>query len=211
MTASGIPARRLTLDEVALIADGLSETLSDEGARCLAQVIRTDPRYAAEIEQLEALAREAGLRPEDSLGYLSAARALDEALTALLAADGWKHPAEVLDPDGTRGIPYAPLIRLARERERKAAGEERETILEVRQRLKEALAAETAEESILEQFLARLLELPPERAIPLLARTTRVCRERLTPLRVLRHHREQIPDRMPDVSPGLRRPIEGTG
>ncbi len=173
MTTSNTPARRLTLEEVALVADGLVETLSQEGAKCLGQVLRTDPRYTAEIEELEALAREAGLRPGDSFEYLSAAKALDETLTELLAADGWRHPAAVLDPDGSRGIPYASLIRLAKEREGRAAEGDAETIQEVRQRLEEAFAAEMAEDTLLEQFVARLSDLPPERALHLLSRAGR--------------------------------------
>ncbi len=173
MKTSNVPPRRLTLEEVALVADGLVETLSTEGARCLGQVLGTDPRYSAEIEKLQALAEAAGLRPKASFEYFSAAQALDQALTELLAADGWRHPAEVLDPDGSCGIPYAQLVRLAREREGKAAAEDAAAILDVRQRLEEALAAEMAEDALLERFVARLFDLPPERAMRLLARAGR--------------------------------------
>jgi hypothetical protein len=163
----------LTLEEVALVVDGLVETLGDEGAKRLGEVIRTDPRFSADIEVLEKLAREAGLQPDGSFEYLSAAHALHEALAMLLATDGWRHPAEILDPDGSCGIPYAQLIRLARKREGKSGDEEAATILEVRQRLEKALAAEMAEESLVERFVAGLLDLPQERAVLLLAQAER--------------------------------------
>ncbi len=173
----GDPRRDLTLEELALVVDGLVETLSDDATKRLGQVLRTDPRFEAEIAELEGLAREAALGSEDTREYLSVAQAVDRALTLLLDADGWKHPAEVLDPDGTRGIPYAPMIRLARERER--TSEDPEKIRGVRQRLEEALAAETAEDALVEGFVARLLELPPARAIRLIARAARHYEQQL--------------------------------
>ncbi len=162
------PASSLTLEELALVVDGLVETLSDDAAKRLGQVLRADPRFETEIAALEALAREATLGPGDAREYLSVAQAVDRALTQLLDAAGWRHPAEVLDPDGTRGIPYQPLIRLARKRERTSADPDK--IRDVRQRLEEALAAEMAEDALVERFVSGLLELPPERAVHLIAR-----------------------------------------
>ena len=161
----------LTLEELALVADGLAESLSDDGARRLGQVIRTDPRFETDLAELEQLAREAGLQPGDSFEYLSAAQAGDEALTTLLHADGWNHPAEILDPDGSRGIPYPLLIRLARERAGK--GEHAARILDVRQRLEEAQAAELAVEALVDRFVAGLFELPEDEASALLRRVER--------------------------------------
>jgi len=34
----------------------------------------------------------------------------------LVEADGWQHPAELLDPDGSRGISYRELVCLAEAR-----------------------------------------------------------------------------------------------
>ncbi len=171
----------LTLEEVALVADGLVETLSDDAANRLGQVIRTDPRFETEIAELEVLAQEAGLGADDTFECLSVAQAVDETLSVLLDADGWSHPKEVLDPDGSRGIPYPPLIRLARGREGKSAAPEK--ILQVRQRLEEALAAEMAEDALVERFVARILELPPERAIQLIARAAHQYEQQLDQLR----------------------------
>ena len=156
----------LTLEELGLVADGLVESLSDDGARRLGQVIRTDPRFETGIAELEQLARAAGLQPGVSFEYLSAAQAGDEALTTLLHADGWNHPAEILDPDGSRGIPYTLLIRLARQREgrREDAGR----IRDVRRRLEEAHAAELAVEALADRFVAGLFELPEDEASALL-------------------------------------------
>jgi hypothetical protein len=183
-------ASTLTREELALVADGLVESLTDDGARRLGHVIRTDPRFTAEFVELEAVAREAGLEPGGSFEYLSAAQAIDEALTMLLDTRGWGHPAEILDPDGSRGIPYPMLIRLARKREGKS--EDAERILQVRQRLEEAFAAEKAEDALVERFVAVLLELPPERATHLFARAAqqynRQAGEAASPDA---HHREQ--------------------
>ena len=185
-----IAAGTLSREELALVADGLVENLTDDGAKRLGQVIRTDPRFLAEFGELDALAREAGLEPGESFEYLSAAQAIDEALAALLDAREWSHPAEILDPDGSRGIPYPMLIRLARKREGKS--EDAERILQVRQRLEEAFAAEKAEDALVERFVAVLLELPPERATHLFVRAAqqynRQAGEAASPDA---HHREQ--------------------
>ena len=188
-----IAAGTLSREELALVADGLVENLTDDGAKRLGQVIRTDPRFLAEFGELDALAREAGLEPGESFEYLSAAQAIDEALAALLDAREWSHPAEILDPDGACGIPYPMLIRLARKREEKSDDAER--ILKVRQRLEEAFAAEMAEDAFVERFVAVLLELPPERATHLLARAaqqySRQAEEVASPGRSDRHEQAQ--------------------
>ncbi len=167
-TAASDPEASLTLEELALLADGMVESLSDDAARRLAAVIRADPRFSDELAVLEKLAVEAGVRPDESNGRLSAAVASDQALGRLLAAEGWRHPGEILDPDGSVGVPYAPLIALAAARQETAADPSR--LEEVRRRLEEALAAEAAEDRLLEQFLSGLRELPPERAARVLSR-----------------------------------------
>ncbi len=162
------PEAHLTLEELALLADGMVESLSDDAVRRLAAVILSDPRFAPQLAALEKLAREAGARPGEAAGYLSAAVAADQALGRLLAAEGWTHPAEILDPDGAVGVPYASLIDLAKARQETA--EDQPRVRAVRRRLEEALAAEAAEDRLLERFLAGLRELPPERAARVLSR-----------------------------------------
>ncbi len=167
-TRASAPEATLTLEELALLADGMVESLSDDAVRRLAEVIRSDPRFAADLAALEKLAGEAGAPPDESGGRLSAAVAADRALGRLLAAEGWTHPAEILDPDGCAGVPYASLIALATARQETAEYPSR--LEEVRRRLEEALAAETAEDRLLERFLAGLRQLPPERAARVLSR-----------------------------------------
>ncbi len=144
------------------------ESLSDDAVRRLAAVIRTDPRFSSQFAELEKLAGEAGSRPGEAAGRLSAAVAADQALDRLLAAEGWTHPAEILDPDGSTGVPYTSLIDLATARQETA--EEPSQVRAVRRRLEEAFAAEGAEDRLLERFLAGLRELPPERAARVLSR-----------------------------------------
>ena len=127
--------------------------------------------YNQPIGSLNELAGLAQVEPGSPDGYLSVAASLDQALALLVDTRGWNHPSEVLDPDRSIGIPYAALIRLARARE---AGSAR--MLDVRQRLEEALAAEMAEDALVDQFVARLLTLPLERAELLLGQAGRKYR-----------------------------------
>ena len=169
------PRVELSLEELALLVDGLGDTISTETAQRLAAHLRTDPRVGDQIRTLEDLARQAGLRPGAPGGYLSAAVALQTALTLLVDTEDWEHPADVLDPDSSVGIPYEEMIRLARAFEQDTPSER---MVAVRQRLEEALAAEMAEDALVERFVARLSELPPERADFLLGRTRREYRSK---------------------------------
>lgn len=166
------PAGALTLEEVAVLVDGTCDFIADDEAkRRLAEHIRSDPRLASQVAELEELAREA--RAPD----FGAALAIHQALDALLTAEGRRHPAEILDPDGSAGILYADLAHLARVRERTSG--EPGKIRDVRRRLEEALAAERAEDALVERFVGGLLELPPERAVRLIARAAHQVEQQL--------------------------------
>ena len=164
----------LTLEDLALVADGLADSIDTEGAKRLAKLVSTDPRLEPELATLEAVASEAGLTRRPTGEYLSAGHSLDQALQRLVDEDEWTHPADVLDPDASLGVPYEPLIKLARAREQGDPGR----MLAIRRRLEEALAAEMAEEALVERFVLHLLELPRERAQLLMGKALQEYRSR---------------------------------
>ncbi len=86
--------------------------------------------------------------------------------------EGWQHPAEVLDPDGTLGIAYRELVRLAEARVAGArAAEEQATgtpesarLPEVQEKLERAWAEEKAWEAPIRRIASHLEDHDPEAA-----------------------------------------------
>ena len=75
----------------------------------LAAVIRTDPRFAQQFEELEAMAAEIGA--EDLWEGVERNQEFDR----LLGAESWGDPAEILNPDGgdLYEVSYRKLIAVA--------------------------------------------------------------------------------------------------
>ncbi len=159
MTSS--PETALTLEEIATLADGTDAL--DNVAWKLAPLVRSHPRLAGPIAELEAMAQDArvaGLRDAVDLHH-----DFDR-----LAAAQWQHPAEVLDPDA--GISYPELIAIASARAGKARGAERRRLLGIRERLELAYADYRGREEFFEGVVDRLLELDQGAAEGLLKRLT---------------------------------------
>jgi hypothetical protein len=105
----------LTLEDLAqIVCEGNVEgELQDR----VAAVIRTDPRFAQQFEQLEAMATEIGA--EDLWEGLERNQEFDR----LLETESWKDPAEVLNPHGSDlyEVSYRKLIAVTDVRLGKAA------------------------------------------------------------------------------------------
>ncbi len=155
----------LTLQDVALLLAGKPDQIPRDTARRMAEVIRTEPRYAERVEELRTLAREAGFEPvrdEDLETALDSRRDLER----LLTAEGWEHPAEVLDPQGEIGISYRELACLAAARAEREEGRGRARA--VQEKLERAWASQREREAPVVRFVTRLLEHDEETAEALL-------------------------------------------
>ncbi len=115
----GTPEDLLALEEVALLIDG-GDQIPRRTVRRLGRVIRSDPRFTGHLELAEALARDAAIEP-GSDNRLADGVDANQDFDRLLSAGDWTDPAEILDPDGERGVPYTPLIHIARARIQRAA------------------------------------------------------------------------------------------
>jgi hypothetical protein len=101
----------LTLEDIAAIYEG--SDLPTETVEHLKQWVRTDPQFQSQIEVLVILADAAGL-PVDDPNRLQDATVLQKQLNALIdAGQSWKHPAEILDPEGEVGLDCGALLKLA--------------------------------------------------------------------------------------------------
>ena len=161
----------LTLEDVAQLADK-SDQLSCATMDHLRLFVRSDELFAPQLTVLESMARDAGLG--ESNDRLYAGLQCNEELDDLLESRDWQHPAEVLDPEGTLGISYRELIRIAEARARRA--EESAALDEVRDKLELALAAEKAKTYCVDAFVAALLAMDSKEAERLLRRATRAYR-----------------------------------
>ncbi len=153
----------LTLEDVAILISAAGDLPAATAGR-LARAVRTDPRFEPHVERLDALAGEAGLPAADDRP-LSALHC-DRSFERLAAATDWRHPAEVLDPDGDRGIAYPELLRLARTRARLPGAPGR--YAEVLARLEEAWAEERERAGLVERFVEGLIGYGPQQAERLL-------------------------------------------
>ncbi len=106
----------LPMEALAALLDG-GDQISIQALAALRPVIRSDPRLVDEIRALEALAEEAGLG--DGRQF-ETALATHAELDQLMRAEGWTHPAEVLDPHDVTGIGYRELVHLAEARVKRA-------------------------------------------------------------------------------------------
>lgn len=152
----------LTLEDVAFLYDGLQDDLPAGLAGRLSQGVRMDAQFAGPVRELQAIAAAAG-RPLDQPARIHEAAELHCELRRLLeSGDDWKDPAEVLDPDGGRGLDLAALERLAHSFERRnppPAG-----LGEVRRKLARALQAEAERAALVEVFVEGLLGHPAKAA-----------------------------------------------
>ncbi len=170
---SEIREDRLTLEDVALLEDEAGQVPPDTLSRVRA-VIRSTEELAPHYRYLGALAEAAGM-PETSDRLYVGLRCLEE-LERLAQAEGWRHPAEVLDPEGESGIQYAELVNLARTRARQA--EEPGRYRQLERRLERAWAVEKAADELTETFAARLCDYQPAVAERLLRQAMRQYRAR---------------------------------
>ncbi len=116
------PTPEFSLEELARFLDVREETIPEGMRSRLAALLRTDPRLAEQLEQLEEMARDAGT--EDL------ANALDQhqRFERWLAAEDL--PGDVMTPED-----YAELLRIAAARLARATPEERPKLLRVQTQL----------------------------------------------------------------------------
>lgn len=132
--------------------------------------IRTDPRCSEQLAALEAMARDAGVEITEDDDFWFALRS-HELFDDLLAAEGWDHPAEVLDEDGELEAYFDELVCVAHARVRQEADSER--LAAIREKLERAQAAKRGEDDLVEDFARRLLAYTPATAQHLLLRAGR--------------------------------------
>ncbi|MCP4004693.1 MAG: hypothetical protein GY725_10895 [bacterium] len=172
----------LTLEEVALLVDG-GDQVPPETARHLGPVIRTDPRFSKHVEIAEAMARDAAIKrgTDDRLADGVSANADFDRLTA---CDEWSDPAEILDPSGERGIPFAPLIHIAQARLQQT--EDRNQLQAVLEKLRRAeffdklrqeVAQLNTELEVLDRPTTRLLDSTLKKIEVLLSRFRQAAQE----------------------------------
>ena len=116
----------LTLEDIAVLADGTGNIPDDTAVR-LQPVICRDDRYAEELAALRQMAEDAATELlEDGLNIFKR--------LARLRQRGWKKPSDVLaDPD--REVPYRELIAMAGAMAGRARGAEKAELEELRERL----------------------------------------------------------------------------
>ncbi len=160
----------LTLSDVATLLDGVE--VPDETAARLAPFLREDPRLEDEIAELELMAQEAGIDPEQPelfrAGYDN-----DRDFRRLLTARAWERPDEVLDPDA--GFDVGELLCVAEARLARAPNA---LLVEIKDKLERAEAERLSIENLVEEFLEGLLRLPAKRSEALIAETERRYRDR---------------------------------
>lgn len=160
---SEIREELLTLEDAALLADPNGQLTQGTVSR-LRRLARTDPRVISLFEYLEALADEADL-PDTSDRLDVGLKCLAD-VERLLQADGWQHPAEILDPSGEIGVNYSGLVKLAQAWARQAGESGRHRA--VGRKLERAWCEEKARNQPVEDFVARLCQVEPEEAERLL-------------------------------------------
>jgi hypothetical protein len=150
MTDVPTPPDTLPLEDLAKILDRGAELDPEAHAR-LARLFRDDPRCAAQVAQLDALAAQAGHR-DSPWTALELNRRLDQLLIE------WQDPTEILGLPDAESAGLAGLIRIAEARAKCSNDPSR--LLEIRERL---IAAELAEfEDTLKPFVRRLIPMSPE-------------------------------------------------
>ena len=176
--STGAVGEPLSLEDVAMVLGEVS--LPDATFRRLRRTVRSDPRLAAPVEQLEKMARDAGLDPrqDESLWYAFRTR---ELLERLLTDLGWRHPGEVLDVENELEIYLDELIALTAVRVRKARdGRRPKAVLEKLERVR---AEAEGRKALVEELVERLLGYESEVADRLLLQAGREHRDRRQPAR----------------------------
>ncbi len=168
----------LTLEDVALLADG-ADGLPAATKRRLRELVMTDPRFQSQLEHLEALAQESGLGEEQ--GRFGSALLVRDHYLQLEQAEGWEHPAEVLDPEGFIGLLYQELLHLAVVRARDT--EDSSPAWQIARKLEAAWAEEQARRAFADRMAKQLLDFDPEEAESLLLRVGHDIRWRYRQLR----------------------------
>ncbi len=154
----------LTLEDVAHLL-GQTDQLPRETVRKLVAVIGTDHRFAGHVERLESQARDAGIET-DLADWPAAAFYCHRDFERLVAAEGWLHPAEVLDPDGEVGISYRELVGLAEKQT--AHAREPGRLLAIQEKLERAWAEDKAKDAPVLSIASQLLDQEPDAAEQLL-------------------------------------------
>lgn len=149
----------LTLEDVAALLSGCDQ-IPIPTALKLARVIGTDHRFAPHVERLQAMARQAGIASGRD-DWPDAALHCHRDYQRLLDAEDWEHPADVLDPEGTRGISYPELARTA---EARARGSEDPRLAEIQQKLERAWAGKKERAAPIRRIVAEILEQEPGEA-----------------------------------------------
>ena len=152
--ASKLDENLLTLEDVAILASQ-GDQLPKATICRLAAVVRTDPRFAGHYEWLEVVAQDIVPCPPTD-GDLEMAWACHQDYERLLAAEGWEHPAEVLDPGGEAGVAYNQLVRLAAARASRAPNAPK--VVAIKEKLERAWADLQAKDQTVADFVARLEE-----------------------------------------------------
>ncbi len=159
----------LTLKDIAILLDG--DEIPDATAARLAPFLREDPRLEEEIAELELLAQDAGMAPDESERFTNAYDN-DQDFRKLLTAKSWQRPDEVLDPDV--GISLGELLAIAAAR---MARSPNPLLAEVQQKLQRTAEEERAADRLVERFLEGLQRLPTKQAEALIAETERRYRD----------------------------------
>lgn len=162
---SEIDETLLTLEDAAHLL-GRTDQLPSETIRRLGPVFGSDARFAGHVERLEALARAAGIET-DVDDWPATALYCHRDFDRLVATDGWQHPAEVLDPDGSLGICYHELVRIAEARAQRAREPDR--LLAIKDRLEQAWADEQARQAPVRDIVTLLRDHDPDAVEQLLS------------------------------------------
>lgn len=174
----------LTLEDIAVLADGTGNVL-DETAAKLKPLICGDERFAEAIAALRQMAEDAGTRL--LADGLHAFRSLSR-----LREKAWRKPTDVLDPD--LDVPFGELISMAGAMAGRAEGEEQAELQRLRERLIDAFGVELGAEKILQMMMDRLGEVEEAVAEAVLSHL----------LGLYRFRRKSVEGRWRVVGPGRR-------
>ena len=160
----------LTLKDIAILLDG--DEIPDATAARFAPFLRKDPRLKAEIAELELMAQDAGMAPDEPERFRNAYDN-DQDFRQLLAAKSWDQPEEIFDPDVC--ISLGELLAIAAAR---MARSPNPLLAEVQEKLERAAAEKRAVEQLVDAFLTGLQRLPTQQAEALIAEAGRRYRDR---------------------------------
>ncbi len=137
----------LTHHDIASLADGTGG-ISDETATRLANLIRSDPRYADLLERLRKMADDAGVK------YLADGLEIHQIVTRL-RKESWQEPRDVVHPH--LDVPYPQLITMTATLAKRARGKEKTELTALEERLIVAFSKELAGEAFFQSLVERLM------------------------------------------------------